>query len=365
MVDSASRRDLDRPLHGHEVKALRGLLGELQWVSTQTMPGYLAECSLLQSRAKRPTVAVVLDLNKLIRRLQADEHHRLWYQRQDQSVLVAWSDASWANRPDGRSTGGMVLALAPASILGGSRAVLSIVSYASGKLPRVARSSLSAEVQALARTEDEAYMTRLLWAEFQGKVQHLEDVLDGVRSVSLNIVVDAKSIYDCLVKRQGMHNLAEKRTALELMAYAQSAEESGFQARWCHGEANLADSMTKAGAMKQMLMYMESGRWALVDDPACRSARRRRAEGLHPFQAEAEFDDNLQDVLTILKNESGSTPDEDGGTSSDEIDPICTGDPFENCDTGARRLPRVGRCLLAATGNTIFGACGVLDRTQR
>ena len=69
-----------------------------------------------------------------------------------------------------------------------------------------------------------------------------------VKMVETTLVIDANSIYDCLVKRVGLQQLAEKRTGLELLAYARCIEEVGIETRWRRSEANLADSMTKTTA---------------------------------------------------------------------------------------------------------------------
>ena len=92
---------------------------------------------------------------------------------------MGWSDAAWANRPDGLSTGGYVIGIAPEEILEGKRTPVGWVSHRSGKLQRVARSSLAAEVQALTVAEDELFMVRMMWAELIGFVS---DVVAGTAS---------------------------------------------------------------------------------------------------------------------------------------------------------------------------------------
>ena len=125
---------------------------------------------------------------------------------------MGWSDAAWANRPDGLSTGGYVIGIAPEEILDGKRTPVGWVSHRSGKLQRVARSSLAAEVQALTVAEDELFMLRMMWAELNGFMsdvvsgtasagRELRPMVEGVREVRACLCVDAKSIYDCLAKQ--------------------------------------------------------------------------------------------------------------------------------------------------------------------
>ena len=117
----------------------------------------------------------------------------------------------------------------------------------------------------------------MLWAEMLGRVRDVSEMTEAVRSVPCVISIDAKSIYDCLVKRVQMTSLAEKRTALELLAYEKCIEEVGIITRWCHSEANLADSLTKASAVAPIESYMVSQSWSLVHDPEQLSAKKRKA----------------------------------------------------------------------------------------
>ena len=68
--------------------------------------------------------------------------------------FVAWSDAALGNRPGG-STGGYIIAATGNTILEGKAARLNFVSWKFGRLARLARSSLSAEDQALSDFEEE------------------------------------------------------------------------------------------------------------------------------------------------------------------------------------------------------------------
>lgn len=86
------------------------------------------------------------------------------------------------------------------SFIGGTRGFFNPVSWRSHKLARVARSSLSAEVQSLAEGEAELMYVRAEWSELNGCT------LDLLRPETTNclapaaVVIDAKPIYDCLRK---------------------------------------------------------------------------------------------------------------------------------------------------------------------
>ena len=144
-------------------------------------------------------------------------------------------------------------------------------------------------------TEDETYIVRLLWGELLGRNPEETTINQTVASVKTVTVIDAKSVYDCLVKRTGLQQLAEKRTGLELLAYAKCVEEVGIETRWCHSEANLADSLTKINAPGPMQAFMERLSWSIVHDAEQLSARKRQERGLG--RLDNNFYQNLAEVL--------------------------------------------------------------------
>ena len=214
--------------------------------------------------------------------------------------MVAWSDASWANRKSGASTG-FVIGSCGKEVLSGETGHVTIVSWATNKLKRVARSSMAAEVQALANAEDELHLTRLSWAEFNGVLPDLNNIDDVIAAVPGTVVIDAKSIYDTLTSTNQPLQLQEKRTALELLAYLQNTEANNTETRWVHGGANLADGLTKVGNHPMLREFLESSTWALVQDPKWLSGKKRdrhlvwkklsQSELLAAFSREENFRD--------------------------------------------------------------------------
>ena len=104
-----------------ERSALRGLLGALQWLATQTRMDLGAEIGLLQSCVTTATVGHLLKANKILRR--AHKHaegttFRIQYIH-EQAITLGWTDASLKNRRDESSTGGYVIGLTGEGILNG------------------------------------------------------------------------------------------------------------------------------------------------------------------------------------------------------------------------------------------------------
>ena len=106
---------------------------------------------------------------------------------------------------------------------------------------------MAAEMQALANAEDELHLCRIAWAEFNGISVNLSTPEKVLENVPGTVIIDAKCIYDALTSQNQPLQLAEKRTALELLAYLKNTELNHTETRWVHGGANLADGLTKLG----------------------------------------------------------------------------------------------------------------------
>ena len=114
--------------------------------------------------------------------------------------MIGCADAAVANRPDGSSTGGHIFGLMRPSDVEHGCGKVNIVGWKSGRLQRVARSSLAAETQALADLEQELMFARLTWAELIGERVKLEQTLPAIRKVPAVLITDARALFDALEK---------------------------------------------------------------------------------------------------------------------------------------------------------------------
>ena len=85
----------------------------------------------------------------------------------------------------------------------------------------------------------------------------------------------------------------------------QCVEDMGIETRWCHSEANLADSLTKVNAPGPMQAFMERQSWSIVHDAEQLSARKRQERGL------GRLDNNFYQNLTEVLAEHVSKEDPD------------------------------------------------------
>ena len=78
---------------------------------------------------------------------------------------------------------------------------------------------------------------------------------------------------------------AQKRTDLELLALKHAQLHNQVSIRRVHSEAQLANPLTKAQELKQLILfYQMQSSWRIVEDDQRASARRRRQQGLEPLE---------------------------------------------------------------------------------
>ena len=274
--------------HEGEKSQLRGLLGGIQWRTYQTGPLHAAQLSFLQSEMSQATVKTLRDANKLCREVH---HHRhlpiritpLNVKNPSEVTFVTWCDAALGNRPNGGSTGGYVVTATEPAIAQGQPSVLNLISWKSGRLPRVARSSLAAEVQSFSEAEEEQMFCRLQWAEFCGSNIPLRNPEDVVKTVAGYMVTDARSLFDVLLKGEQATSglgLREKYSALEIMSIQQRLQMCGTHTRWVHSEAQLADALTKRLVTSSLKKVLAQNVWTLVEDPTFTSSKRLKQQNL-------------------------------------------------------------------------------------
>ncbi|CAK0844297.1 unnamed protein product [Prorocentrum cordatum] len=302
---------------------LRGRLGTVGWRAQQSAPWLSAKVSLLQAEIPTATVSTIQKINKLIRTMNDTADVVMLIPAIEQIAVVGWGDAAWAARITGESQGGEIVVLAPLSFLSGSTETVAPISWRSCKLPRVARSSTSAEVQMMTEPLDEISYVRLFIYELEcGQVdytnkQHVNDAISSCPGV---LVTDGKSGYDAIEKSESAGlGLRDKRTSIECLGIRQQKEQTALQIRWVHSDAMLADGLTKDRAAKVLLEFFRSGqRWRLVDDPLHRSARKRKTEGMDKLDHGKPISDDCENaMLEALTYYARDNPDEQESPAGD------------------------------------------------
>ena len=133
---------------------------------------------IYRAATKLPLWKMPWKLNKLVRAQRHYSNTPVFFSSQiDKPLLVTFHDASWSNRRDLSSQGGMVTVLTSENILKGQACPFSPVSWQSKRLPRVCRSSTAAEIQMASTAVDGHEFLK----------QFLLDLLNE-KNISLNVL---------------------------------------------------------------------------------------------------------------------------------------------------------------------------------
>ena len=224
--------------------------------------------------------------NKLAREVHGQRHlsTRIVYLpglSPEDAHFVCWTDAAVANRSVLSSTGGYIIAATAPGILQSEAVPMSFVSWKSAKLRRVARSSLSAEIQAFSEGQEELMFTRLCWGELCGVDVSLDEPQRAFGSIAGVRVTDAKSLFDII--RKGDLNtsglgLKDKYSTLEALSLLERLKRGCTVTRWVNSDAQLADALTKPKAASALHKVLAEGLWKLVDDENFVSAKKSRVQ---------------------------------------------------------------------------------------
>merc|ERR1712039_589911 len=113
----------------------------------------------------------------------------------------------------------------------------------------------------------------------------------GVREFHKVIATDSKNTYDNLLKNGAYLGMKEKMAGLDLKALKQACCLRRTSVRWVHGDAMLANTLTKSGEEHQMNTFYERGhKYRLTYDPAFMSAKKRKAMGIEMLADDADLD---------------------------------------------------------------------------
>ena len=228
-------------LSDREKTNFRCLLGQLNWLSTQTRPDLAFESCALSGVCSKATVADMLRLNKLV--LRASTHPlKIQFPKMSSThscVLECFSDASFANLPDGGSQGGFIVFLLDDT---GSRCP---IFWQSRKVRRVVKSTLAAETLALLDSAEAGVYIASIIREIS------RCNLDVICKVDNKSLVDALSSSKCIEDRRlriDMAVISDMLTRKELKSVS-----------WVPTTQQHADCLTKRGASTEQLRAVLSG----------------------------------------------------------------------------------------------------------
>ena len=136
------------------------LIGQMNWIATQTRPDLLFSCCELASSLKNATVNDMIKANKVLKNLcNKGIKVRTPKLEYGNFKFISYSDASYANLTDGGSQGGHVIFL-----IDNTGLQLSPIAWQSKRIKHV-KSTLAAEVLSLVEAAESCFWLQNLLNE--------------------------------------------------------------------------------------------------------------------------------------------------------------------------------------------------------
>ena len=221
-----------------ELEEFRALVGQLNWLSTQTRPDVAFDVCELSTVVSNATVEDVIRANKVVKKVK-QRNVTLQFKALDGSdgySLECYSDASFGNLPGGGSQGGFVIFLVD------SNGIKCPLTWQSKKVRRVVKSTLAAETLSLLdAAEAGIYMANLI-----GEILNL-NCLPLVKCY-----VDNKSLVDSLYSTK---QVDDKHLRINLAVLGDMLERGELSSvTWVQSARQLANVFTKRGASAELLL---------------------------------------------------------------------------------------------------------------
>ena len=140
---------------------------------------------------------------------------------------------------------------------------------------------------AAADGDDDLFYLRLTRGELLGYPLNSRRPSEVMRQIGGHLVTDAKNLFDKLNTPILTVKGAEKRSDIEALSLRENLERFQTTISWVHGDATIANSLTKVQEKHQMLLYVQMGhRWKVLYDEKMQSARARKRQGMQAMESE-------------------------------------------------------------------------------
>ena len=306
-------RTPEAPTTDLEKRELRALLGSMSWICGQTCFMYSVDVNFLITTVPVSKVEDIIKANGVARALKKwrDLKFRIHsFNPEEPLEMTCWTDAAWANRPNqSDSTAGIFIGTSTPKLREGLESDVTPIYWRSGKIERVCRSPAAAETMASADGDDDLVYLRVLWGELCGyELDARRPHLCSSRTPG-HLVTDAKNLFDKLYAPILTMKGSEKRANIEALGLRESIERMGTTISWVHGDAMVANSLTKPNEKHQMLLYIQMGfRWKIVYDENMQSAKTRKKLGLDAMEgdtaAATTYNNSTHQQITTFHNHS-------------------------------------------------------------
>lgn len=228
-------------LNDEEKTKMRQLIGQLNWVATQTRPDILFDCCQLMGIVSKATVGDLTYLNKVVCKVKKNDValHFPSVGNIEEAKLICYSDASYGNLSDGGSQGGYVIFLSNKD-----KSITIPLAWQSKRVRRVVKSTLSAETLALIEAAESSYWLSSIIRDvvFDGK---------GLQ-IAMECYTDCKSLVDAAHSSKG---ILDRRLRVDIAILKEMIEKKEIsKLSWITTKDQMADPLTKNGASSSRLL---------------------------------------------------------------------------------------------------------------
>ena len=230
-----------------EKEEMRSVIGQLGWLSSNSRPDLSYDVLELSCKIKNPRVADLLMTNKCVRKAQMYENSLKYPNLGEltKSEIVVFSDASYANLPNGSSSAGGFLAF-----LVGENGRSAPIYWESKTIRRVVQSTLAAETLSATKAVDMAY--------YIGSILSQVLMKSSENKIPIKLIVDNKSLFDNV---HSTKNVAERRLRIDLALLKELVSDRCLTVCWTESSNQIADALTKRGVNPaNILSLIERGK---------------------------------------------------------------------------------------------------------
>lgn len=257
-IERNRRKTPQEPVTETERQELRGLIGSLQYASTNTRPDIAARLSMLQSTITSATIQDLLEGNRLLADSKNHSHVKVVISSipEDEIRFVSYSDGSFATRAKQQSQKGGIILAAQADIADQKSALSSPLLWWSKKIDRIVATTLAAETYALSSAVHLLNWVRLSWEWLRCPSTPWKTPEEVWKQCPKSIaVVDCKSLFD-VISKNTTPQCQEHRALIEALV-VKSHLQSGIVPHWVHSAAQLADALTKSMDCYRLRQFLQ------------------------------------------------------------------------------------------------------------
>jgi len=261
---SAERRSAPTaPITESERSAYRSLLGQLQWLASQSRPDIAFEVNRAAQKTTRATVSDIQNMNTIVDYLKNHIDFVITVPRGRvdvmRSTIITYGDSSFANVEGEKSQAGIVCSLTekPDLVWRGRFDLQVPISWNSSTVKRIVRSTLAAEAYSVSEAVEHGQWLRHILTEFQLATKTPSGAPVPIRTVELECVkrplitfTDSHNLADTVGKDAG--TCADKRLRIVISMLRQAfAPGEGTVLLWLQTVYMVADGLTKLLTPKQ------------------------------------------------------------------------------------------------------------------